>query len=43
MVQNDNFLVKNELFCELKIRVQNDGTYLPQVTRETCTATLGSY
>ncbi len=37
MIKNDNFPVLNGLFIwEFKIAVQNDGTYLPRITRETC-------
>jgi len=37
MIQNDNFSVKMDLLsANSRFEVQNDGTYLPRITRETC-------
>jgi hypothetical protein len=37
MVQNDNFQSKMDFLSEnSRFDVQNDGTYLPKITRETC-------
>ena len=38
LVQNDNFLVKMYfLYANSEFAVQNKGTHLPRITRETCT------
>jgi len=37
LIKNDNFLVKNGLLSANSVfGVQNDGTYLPRITSETC-------
>ena len=39
LVMNDNFLVKMDfLSANSRFLVQNDGMYLPRITRETCTS-----